>query len=401
MINLMHALAMMFLLIASLVSGALFMMFLIACHNLRYFPHLFSYLTPAADEYANALSVSQHYPPVSILIPARNEVTNIGVTIHALLAQAYPTFEVIVLDDHSMDGTSPAATSVAGGDPRFRLVMGAALPVGWSGKNWACHQLARVARHEMLLFTDADVQWQPSALRAIMTMQQATQADLLTVWPTQLTRSWGERLIVPLMNFALLAYLPVRLAHHTPYPLAAAANGQCLLFRRQAYLACGGHAAVRSHVLEDVLLAQRIKANGGKLRMADGASLVVCHMYHSGVETVFGYAKNILAGHGSSPLLLLLSTLFHLTLFVAPWLWLAVGSVQSQASWHMGWPWWPILLILGGILIRGMTAYSSGQRIYDSLWMPISVLLMSWIAIQALWWQVRYGGPQWKGRTLQ
>ena len=141
--------------------------------------------------------------------------------------------------------------------------------------------------------------------------------------------------------------------------------------------------------------------NGLSERLTDGAGLVVCRMYHSGSEAIFGYAKNILTGHGSSPPLLLLSTLFHLTLFIAPWLWLAVASVQSQASWRVGWPWWPILLILSGILIRGMTAYSSGQRIHDSLWMPISVLLMSWIAIQALWWQVRYGGPQWKGRTLQ
>lgn len=396
-IDLMSAPAMLLMIVASLASVALLVMLLIVIHNVRYFPHLLS----PADEHANPLPLLLLYPPVSILIPARNEAANISATIQALLAQAYPTVEIIVLDDHSTDGTAPAATRAAGGDPRFRLIMGAALPVGWSGKNWACHQLAKVARYEMLLFTDADVHWQPNALGAIMTLQQVTQADLLSVWPTQITRSWGERLVVPLMSFALLAYLPIRLAHHTAYPVAAAANGQCLLFQRRAYLACGGHAAVRGHVLEDVLLAQRTKAKGGQLRMADGAGLIFCHMYHSGIEAISGYAKNILAGHGSSPFLLLLSTLFHLTLFVAPWLWLIIGNnFQSQAGWHMGWPWWPLLLILAGILVRGMTAYSSGQRIYDSLWMPLSVLLMSWIAIQALWWQVRYGGPQWKGRTL-
>lgn len=356
----------------------------IAYHNFRHFPPL------AVTEHAAS-------PPISVLIPARNEAAVIGQTVEALLAQQYPEFEIIVLDDHSTDATAQVATSIAAGDPRFRLISGAALPAGWNGKNWACHQLAQAARYDLLLFTDADVQWRPDALAALAARQTTTQADLLTIWPTQLTQSWGERLVVPLMSFAVLAYLPITFAHNSPYPQAAAANGQCMFFQRQAYQACGGHAAVRNRVLEDVLLAQRLKAAGLRLRMADGGGLVACRMYHSWQETLHGYAKNILAGHGSSILFLLGSMLFHLLLFVAPWLWLLAGIL----GWgQLAWPWWPLALILLGYLARGMTAYSTNQRLHDTLWLPLSVLLMTRIALHALWWQLRYGGPQWKGRRV-
>lgn len=367
----------------------------IAFHNFRHFPRLSVSANQQGESTQDCQTVCQ---PISVLIPARNEATVIGQTVSALLAQAYPQFEVIVLDDHSTDETALVATSAAGDDERFRLISGAALPVGWNGKNWACHQLAQAARYDGLLFTDADVQWRPGALVALAAMQSTTDADFLTVWPTQLTQSWGERLVVPLMSFAVLAYLPVTFAHHSPYPQAAAANGQCIFFRRQAYQACGGHRVVRNRVLEDVLLAQRVKAAGLRLRMADGAGLVACRMYHSWQETLYGYAKNILAGHGSLMLLLLASTGFHLLLFVAPWLWL-VGGVWGCGQ--VGWPWWPLTLILLGYLARGMTAYSTNQRLYDTLWLPLSVLLMTRIALHALWWQIRYGGPQWKGRQIE
>jgi chlorobactene glucosyltransferase len=287
------------------------------------------------------------------------------------------------------------AQAAAADDLRVRVLAGQELPPQWSGKNWACHQLAERARHDRLLFTDADVQWRPEALAAVVALQQGTAADLLTVWPTQETVSWGERLVVPLMSFAVWAYLPVWLAHHTPFPAAAAANGQCLLFQRAAYLRAGGHAAVRSRVLDDVLLAQRVKASGGRLRMADGAGLIHCRMYSSWPETLRGYAKNILAGHSNSPLFLLASTIFHLLVFVGPWLWLVLGFTINLPDW----PAWPLLLIILGLLPRLLTARAAGHRLRDALLMPISVLLMTRIACQSLWWHWR-GGPQWKGRIL-
>jgi chlorobactene glucosyltransferase len=337
-------------------------------------------------------------PNVSVLIPARNEAQAIGATVHSLLAQSVANLELLVLDDGSTDGTAESALAASAGDPRCRVLPGRPLPVGWLGKNWACHQLSQAARHEILLFCDADVQWQPGALAAVMGQLEQSGGHLLTIWPTQITVTWGERLVVPLMALAVLAYLPIPFMHQTPWPLAAAAVGQCLVFRRAAYHACGGHQAVRNQVLEDVLLARRIKAAGLRLRMADGAGLLCCRMYRGWCEVRMGYGKNILAGHGQSLVLLLLSTFWHWTLFVAPWLWLAMGWTWPRLP---GWPLWPLVLTGLGVGVRALTAWLTRQRLLDALLLPVSVLLMTVIGSQAIWWRLGKKGPAWKGRVLR
>ncbi|MDQ3247651.1 MAG: hypothetical protein M3Q45_00445, partial [Chloroflexota bacterium] len=117
--------------------------------------------------------------------------------------------------------------------------------------------------------------------------------------------------------------------------------------------------------------------------------------YNGWSAVLNGYAKNILAGHGNSILFLLLSTLFHLAIFVVPWLWLMVClfGVKSVG--------WPLLLCGLGIGIRAVTAFATHQRLPDALLLPVSVLLMTRIALQAIGWQWRYGGPQWKGRVVK
>ena len=213
-----------------------------------------------------------------------------------------------MLDDNSDDGTAlaaQAAAAEAGGTHHFRLLCGQPLPPGWMGKNWACHQLLPKLKQlqplgeaDILLFADADVFWQPGAVAAVVAEVQRSRADLLTVWPTQITLSWGERLTVPLMALAVLGYLPLRLAHDFYHPRRRCerpVHG----FPRQAYTIIGGHASVRGFVVEDVRLAQRIKSLGLKLRMADGNQLIRCRMYEGWQAAVDGYAKNILAGHGN------------------------------------------------------------------------------------------------------
>ncbi len=182
----------------------------------------------------------------------------------------------------------------------------------------------------MLVFTDADVHWQPGALRRLAGWMQRTRADTFTVWPTQVTGSWSERLVVPMMNFAILAYLPELCVRFTPWKSFAAANGQCLAFRREAYARCGGHAAVRGDIVEDVALARRTKAQGLRLVMALGEGQIGGRMYTSWYEVRYGFAKNILAGHGNMPGVLVLSALFHWLVFLLPWLWLAVGHHRGS-----------------------------------------------------------------------
>lgn len=332
--------------------------------------------------------------PVSVLIPARNEAAVIGQTVQALLQQTHTAFELLLLDDNSTDGTAEVARAAAQGDSRLRIISGQPLPTGWLGKNWACQQLVEAAGSDHFLFTDADVRWRPAALAALLHHAETTRADLLTIWPTQETQTWAERLVVPLMSMVVLGYLPWLLVHHTPWSPFAAANGQCMLWRRRAYEAVGGHAAVRDNVLEDVTMARLAKAGGRRLRMADGNKQVACRMYTDWPTVKAGYAKNILAGYGNQPLFLVLGGLFHWLLFVLPWLWLALGWATPA------WPLWPLLLIALGLAVRAVSAAVTHQRPHDALGMPLSVWLMTLIAVQSLWWHFRYGGPQWKGRQL-
>ncbi|MGC9348152.1 MAG: glycosyltransferase [Anaerolineae bacterium] len=335
-------------------------------------------------------------PSVSVLIPARNEADIIGSTLRRLLEQDYPNLEVIVLDDASTDGTTSAALAAAGGDDRLRVIQGAPLPEGWLGKNWACHQLGQAATGEILIFTDADVIWAPIAVARLVGEMEKRGGDLQTVWPTQITVTWTERLVVPLMAFVIVGYLPLLAVHHIPWPIFAAAMGQCLAFRRTAYDAVGGHAAVRDSIIEDVTFAKEIKRLGGRLRVADGGNVICCRMYHNWHEVANGFAKNILAGHGDSIPFLLLSWAFHWLLWLLPWIWLILGAV-TQTPW---WPWWPLLLIGLGVGVRALTAAFSRQRVRDALWMPVSTLLMAVIATRSIWWRLRYGGPRWSGRTI-
>jgi chlorobactene glucosyltransferase len=363
------------LIVAAIVSIFLVCITLIIAANLWFFPRL---RNPVTDKAA---------PFVSILIPARNEADSIGLTIQSILAQSNSNFELLVLNDNSSDETVSKVLEAGGEDERVRLLEGRSLPSGWLGKNWACHQLAEAASGDYLLFVDADVTLQPQALAALMQHAQQESSDLLTIWPTQQTESWAERLTVPLISLVVLGYLPVLMVHHTPWRVFAAANGQCLLFHRHAYQQIGGHRAVRGQIVEDVALSRHVKGCGLKLRMADGSGLIRCRMYSNWPEVRDGFAKNILAGHGQSSLFLMASTLFHWMVFILPWFWLFAGGGL-----------WPLLLVAIGVGARAITAYATGQRVRDALLMPISVVLMTSIAGRSIFWHWR-GRTQWKGRV--
>lgn len=367
------------------VAGSLLVISLIAALNSLTFPRLGKSYTHAG-------------PLTSLLIPARDEAAQIGATIGRLLAQDYANFEIIILDDHSSDGTAQIAAEAGKGDPRLRVQAGLALPTGWTGKNWACQQLAELARGDILVFSDADVQWEAHTLAALVASMRDYQADLLTVWPTQQSITWAERLVVPMMMLAVLGYLPEILVRRTRWAAFSAANGQCLVFRREAYQQIGGHAAVQGSVLDDVRFARLTKGAGLRLVMALGAELLSARMYSEWRQVRDGFAKNILAGHGNSPLLLTCSALFHWLVFLAPWVWLGIGWTLRLGP---GWPWAPVLMAGLSLMPRLLTASLSGQRLRDGVLMPVSVVCMSVIAWQALWWHFREGGPEWKGRRIQ
>jgi chlorobactene glucosyltransferase len=326
------------------------------------------------------------FPFISIMIPARNESKIIAGTVRSWASVNYPNYEVIILDDCSSDDTFHVASQAANGDSHIRVLAGVPVPSGWKGKNWACQQMAQVARGEVLLFTDVDVQWTPMALAALVAEMDRSGADLLSVWPTQISYTWTERLVVPLMGFVIMGYLPVMAVHYCPLQIFSAAIGQCLFFRRKAYDAIGGHAAIRDSLIEDMAFAKIIKRQRLQLRFADGAGLVSTRMYRRWKDVRDGFAKNILAGHGNSLLFLFFSTFFHWSLFILPWIWLIFRPMQGM------------ILVTIGILTRALSAVFTRQRLIDAVFLPISVLLMTAIAARSVRWLFT-GGIQWRERV--
>ncbi len=401
----------MLLVTALLASAALLGMTGITLSNLAFFPRLND------RRYANEVTESSEgisrEPPekrlVSVLIPARNEAKVIEGTVRRLLGQSYRNFELIVLDDNSDDGTGRLARAAAGGDPRLCVIQGKPLPPGWAGKNWACQQLAEASHGEVLVFTDADTVWAPDGLAAIVREMERNGADLQTVWPTQITETWAERLTVPNMALVVIGYLSILLTHYTPWAAFAAANGQLMAFRRHAYAKIDGHAGVAGEVVEDVKLARRIKAAGLRLRMADGNRLISCRMYTDWPSVRNGLAKSIVGGYGSV-FGVILSIVFHVVVFLLPVLWLLLGwldpkdfpiAIGPYAVTLPGWPAWPLVLTAAGMGVRAATAWFTHQRARDALLMPATVVVMTAISLLACWWQVRYGGPVWKGRVIR
>ncbi len=364
----------------ALITMALGVMSAVAIVNTFAFPRL----------KRSTRDINHDKPFVSVLIPARNEAAIIEQTLSRLLNQDYPYYEVLLLDDQSTDKTVEIAQRIAQNDSRLKIISGAPLPEGWLGKNWACYQLAQQARGAILIFTDADVEWREDALSALLTMIATNEADLLAVWPTQITHSFAERLVVPLMAFAIHNYLPVWFVHHTPFSIFAAANGQCMAWRRKAYEQLGGHACVADNILEDVTFARLVKKNGLRLWMADANGYLYCRMYRNWAQARDGFAKNILAGYGDSVVFLCVGIVFHLTVFILPWL-LALSS--------MAWRQWALLLIVQGLGLRALSAAFTRQRARDALFLPLSVIAMTIIALQAIWWRFN-GGPRWKGRSI-
>jgi len=365
------------------IAAALCVISLITISNVIFFPRL-------------KPKESKQTPLVSVMIPARNEADKIDETIKHLLNQTYDDYEIILLDDNSTDDTEAVAREAAEGSERLQIIKGQALPNGWLGKNWACHQIAQVANGEILIFTDADVHWQPEALISVIAEMERTDADLLTVWPTQTTVTWGERLCVPLMAVVVIGYLPILATHYVSLSIFGAANGQCMIWRREAYRKIGGHAAVRDNVLEDVTMGRMVKAMGMRLRMADGNRLIGCRMYENWRAVRDGYAKNILAGYGGWVATLLLATVFHWLIFLFPLVWLLFGRDWSALS---GWPAVPLSFVVMGFSVRALSALFTHQRVWDTIALPISVIFMTRIALQAIYWHYR-GGTQWKGRTI-
>lgn len=324
---------------------------------------------------------------VSVLVPARDEERHVGGLLADLRAQTgVDDLEVLVLDDASTDGTRAVLERAAERDPRVRVLVGTGPRAGWLGKAAACDRLAAEATGAVLVLVDADVRLAPHALAATVGLLRTHGLDLVSPYPRQVALTAAERLVQPLLQWSWASLLPLRLAETTPRPSLSAANGQLLAVDARAYRRAGGHAAIRSEVLDDVALVRRVKATGGRGGVADGTHLASCRMYDDRADLVEGWSKSLWSatGHPVGAAALVAAAVVT---YVLP----AAAALRGSRCGATGYA--------AAVIGRALVAHRTGGRVLDAWTHPASIT--AWSLLVARSWRLRRTGAlTWKGRTL-
>ena len=326
-------------------------------------------------------------PLVSVLVPARNEEQKIGDCLQSIEGLTYGNLEVIVYDDASTDGTAALVEERCRAAKNLKLIRGGKKPEGWNGKSWACVNLARAACGEVLLFVDADVVLSPSVLGSTVPVLLEREIALLSCFPHQVMRSAGEWCLVPLMHWILLSLLPLSFVYKAPNPSLSAANGQFMLFRRDAYEAIGGHEAVKNALVEDVAFAHALKRAGRKVLTCITRSAVTCRMYTGFAEGLWGFSKNFYPGFAMPKPVFLVFIGVLFTAYMVP----LVGVFFDQ------WYWVAVAAI---IFIRALIAAAAGQNVPLTIMLhPVQMVCMVAVGIASV---AAYatGRVTWKGRRV-
>jgi glycosyltransferase involved in cell wall biosynthesis len=326
---------------------------------------------------------------VTAIVPARNEEDVIAACVRSL-AQQLEIAEILVVNDQSTDGTLDVLRQLAAEVPHLRVLETQEVPSGWVGKNNAVWIGASQAKSPWLLFTDADAELAPAGVTRALQVAQETAAALVSFSPEQLAETWYEKSLIPFVYCRLAKHFSFE-AVNDPSSPAAAANGQFLMIRREAYDAIGGHAGVAGEVLEDVGLAKRAKAAGYRLWFGPGKGIVRTRMYRSFDSMWEGWKKNLYLLSGGTLRAVLVE------IFAAvPWIPLLLLVVGLKL---------PLAFIAAlGLLMARHAAY--GRELTSNQFRPSYILYYmpgAMLYAGVLWASYRAharGRVQWKGRQV-
>jgi hypothetical protein len=345
----------------------------------------------------------------AVLIPARNEERNVRACVESVLASRGVGLEVLVLDDGSTDGTAEIVREIALRDGKVRLVEGRALPAGWNGKQHACWVLAQETDAGLMLFLDADVRVGPEALVRCVGEMQRRKVALLSGFPRQILGGWMERMLLPLIHFVLLGLLPMGRMRKTTKVAYAAGCGQFFLAEREAYFACGGHAAIRDTRHDGLRLPEAFRRRGLRTDLVDLTELAEVRMYESAGAVWMGLAKNATEGLGSprrivpvTVLLLMGQVLpvvaagFWIAFWVSSWV---VGATLDDGRAAI---WVSVLLgaaVVGSYLPRAIAVRKFKQPVLSAVLHPVGILMLLGVQWYALTRQVLGRPVEWRARS--
>jgi len=343
-------------------------------------------------------------PLISICVPARDEEKNIRRCVESLLAQTYPNFEIIVLDDRSTDSTPAILADLSSRDARLRVLHGSDLPSGWAGKPHALHQTSASARGEWLCFVDADTFSAPEAIASCYVKALETEADLFTIMTFQELGTFWEKVLMPLVLTAMsVGFSPRKV--NDPKERVAVANGQFILIKRSVYDAIGGHEKVKDQIVEDKALSEQVKWNGYRLIVADGHAVARTRMYMSLPQMWEGWTKNIYLGLRDTPSMLLLGA-FGATLALIAALFLPVWPLLGLLWFLNGGGWLAVGVIAKSLIVWAALLWARANvsrglcisRLY-ALTVPLGAGLFAAIMLTSAWKILSGSGVSWRGRV--
>ncbi len=332
---------------------------------------------------------------LSVLIPARNEADHIRAAAQSVLANQDVTLELIILDDQSTDATADIVLALAAEDSRITLLNSSALPQNWCGKQHACWQLSQRAKYDLMVFMDADVELAPDALAGMAGFMQNREMALGSGFPLQKTQSLFEKLLIPLMYFILLGFLPLNRMRKSNDPAYSAGCGQLFIARKSAYMAVGGHSAIRASRHDGITLPHAFRKAGFATDIFDATALASCRMYHSAGEVFHGLAKNATEALASrkmiapATIILLGGQVMPLVILITAVLRHAAPVIIVLAAIATGLSYWPRMLLT--IRFRQSTP--------GAILHPLGISLLVVIQWYALLRQLLGKNIAWRGRA--
>ena len=342
-------------------------------------------------------------PLVSAIVPAKDEEVNLPDCLTSVCRQTYPNLEILVVDDRSTDRTAEIARGFAARDPRVRLLSIEHLPPGWTGKTHALDQAVAHTRGQWLLFLDADTVHAPESLSILMEYGRSEGASLVSLLPELNCQTFWESVVQPLAAITLMQSFPLHVVNNDRSSLAFA-NGQYILIKRSAYEAAGGHRAVRERFVEDIGIAEKVKALGLPIRVALVRGLVSCRMYSSFSQLVRGWSRILYDALGRKTWRLVLKLLDpiifcqsgHVALAAALIL-VAFGHAGHFAIWLL-----ILALVHHGLMfllfLRVYTFSVPGSR--STPWFPLANLVVDLILVRAITMCLT-GNVTWRGTAYQ
>lgn len=336
-------------------------------------------------ETSNTVSLTEK---ISILIPFRNEEKNVTDCLESILSQDLDNYEIICLNDNSEDRTGEILYEFSQKYPLIKVIKGKSLPESWIGKNWACYQLAENSSGDYLVFLDADVRLKRNAISSALSKLKELDVSMLSVFPTQLMKNLSEFLIVPSMNWLLLTFLPLKFVYKFSHPSFVAANGQFIVFERNAYFSIGGHESVKNKFVEDMELARLFKKNGYRIVTLLGGDLIFARMYASFKNAINGFSKNFFPGFNTSYFKFSLFIVLIFFNYVLPFAFVLISI--------------DYLFIIGMIMLQKVIiSIKSHQNVLiNFLLVPIQLIFVIIVGFRSMIFTSK-GKLEWKGRRLK